>query len=95
MRGNARVGGSSPDNVRDGLASSDGSGPASSAEKVYARNHCLTPRKVALGSNLMNTGRDATRSRPWCGWPTPKPAWKSGEEAMTKVCGVVMAMLPG
>ena len=55
------IDGSSPDNARDGSASSDGSGPASSAEKVYARNHCLTPRKVALGSNLMNTGRDAAR----------------------------------
>jgi hypothetical protein len=95
MRGNARIDGSSPDNARDGSASSDGSGPASSAGKVYARNHCLTPRKVALGSNLMNMGRDAARGHRLCGWPTPKPGWRSGEEAMMKVCGVVMAMLPG
>ena len=28
-------------------------------------------------------------------WPTPKPVWRSGGEAMAKACGVVMAMLPG
>jgi hypothetical protein len=36
--------GSGPDNVRDGLALSDGPGPASSEEKAYERNRCLTPR---------------------------------------------------
>ena len=36
---------SSPDNVRDGPALSDGPGPASSEEKAYERNRCLTPRK--------------------------------------------------
>jgi hypothetical protein len=36
---------SSPDNVRDGSARSDGPGPASSEEKAYERNRYLTPRK--------------------------------------------------
>ena len=36
---------SSPDNVRDGSALSDGPGPASSEEKAYERNRHLTPRK--------------------------------------------------
>ena len=36
---------SSPDNVRDGPALSDGPGPASSEEKAYERNRHLTPRK--------------------------------------------------
>ena len=44
IRGNAGEAGSSPDNVRDGSALSDGPGSASSEEKVYARNHCLMPR---------------------------------------------------
>jgi len=43
LRRNERNGGSSPDNVRDESASSDGSGSASSEEKVYARNHCPKP----------------------------------------------------
>jgi hypothetical protein len=37
--------GSSPDNVRDGSALSDGPGLASSEEKAYERNRCLTPCK--------------------------------------------------
>ena len=61
-------GGSSPDNVRDGPALSDGPGPASSDEKVYARNHCLKPRKSSAGSNLADMGRCAVRGLVrWCG----------------------------
>ena len=57
-----------PDNVRDGSALSDGSGPASTDEKAYERNRCLKPRKSRAGSNLTDRGRCAARGRyRWCG----------------------------
>jgi hypothetical protein len=65
-RGNARDGGSSPDNVRDGSALSDDPGPASSDEKAYERNRCLTPRKSRTGSNLTDRGRCAAHDPRRC-----------------------------
>ena len=62
-RGNARDGGSSPDNVRDGSALSDGPGPASSDEKAYERNRCSTLRKSSAGSNLTDMGWCAARDQ--------------------------------
>jgi hypothetical protein len=96
--GNAGEGGSSPDNVRDGSALSDGPGPASSHEKVYARNHCLKPCKSNADSNLADLDRCAARD-PWAALrgagSTPKPARRCGGEATVKVRGVTVAMLSG
>ncbi len=73
-RGTPGRAGAASDNVRDGLGLSDGPGPASSDEKVYVRNRCLTPRKSSAGSNLTDTGRCAARGRPAAaGRSTPKP----------------------
>jgi hypothetical protein len=96
-RGNARDGGSSPDNVRDGSALSDDPGPASSDEKAYERNCCLKPRKSAAGSNLTDMGRSAVRGLVSVTRrePTPKPVYRSGGEATSKYCGVGVAMLSG
>ena len=58
-------------------------------------NQWLTPRKPLAGSNLAGMGGvqcvavvERVRS-------TPKPPFGTGEEAMVKVCGVAVAMLPG
>jgi hypothetical protein len=61
VRGTPGKAGAASDNVRDGLALSDSPGPASSDEKAYVRNRCLTLRKSSAGSNLADRGRCAVR----------------------------------
>lgn len=94
IRGTPGKAGAASDNVREGLALSDSPGPASSDEKAYVRNRCLTLRKSSAGSNLTDRGRCAVRG---ClvsaRRPTPKPVERSGGEATVKACGVVVAML--
>jgi hypothetical protein len=54
-----------------------------------------TFRKRRTGSNLVDMGRGAVRDR-WDGWAVNSEAGKfAGGEAMVKVCGVAVAMLPG
>jgi hypothetical protein len=54
-------------------------------------------RKRRAGSNLVDMGWSAVRGRlsRWDGCSTPKPGEIAGGEATVKVCGVVVAMLPG
>jgi hypothetical protein len=56
-------------------------------------NQCSTLRNREAGSNLVDMGRCAVRGRP-VGRSTPKPFSSGGGEAMVKVCGVAVAMLP-
>jgi hypothetical protein len=58
-------------------------------------NQCLTLRNSEAGSNLVDMGRCAAHDpvASAVGW-TPKPFSSDGQEAMVKVCGVAVAMLP-
>jgi hypothetical protein len=58
-------------------------------------NQCLTLRNSEVGSNLVDMGRCAAHDPEVsaAGW-TPKPFSSGGGEAMVKVCGVAVAMLP-
>jgi hypothetical protein len=61
--------------------------------KVYVRNQRLKPLKGRTGSNLVDVGREAAHVRHVRA--TPKLADRANEEAMGKVCGVLIAMLQG
>jgi hypothetical protein len=60
-------------------------------------NQCLTLRNSEAGSNLVDMGRYAVHDKRSKveRESTPKPFSSSGGEAMVKVCGVAVAMLPG
>ena len=63
--------------------------------KVYeSRNQWSNPLKARTGPNLVEMGRDAAHVRALAR-ATPMPANGAGQEAMVKVCGVVMARLQG
>ena len=54
-----------------------------------------TFRKRRTRSNLVDMGGGAARDRWVDARSTPKPGSFAGGEAMVKVCGVTVAMLPG
>ncbi len=100
IRGTPGKAGAASDNVRDGLALSDSPGPASSDEKAYVRNRCLTLRKSSAGSNLTDMGRCAVRG---ClvsaGRPTPKPVvsvrWGGHGESLRRSRGDAVGVKAG
>ena len=80
---------------RVGTARRPGSGERDG--KVHeCRNQWLNPLKSRTGSNLVDMGRIAVRAMASSG---PRQLFAAltgrGEEAMGKVCGVLMAMLQG
>ena len=100
VRGTPGRAGAASDDVRDGLGLSDGPGPASSDEKAYVRNRCLTLRKSSAGSNLTDMGRCAVRG--WfvsAGWPTPKPVavvrWGGHGECLRRSRGEAVGVKVG
>ena len=63
--------------------------------KVYeSRNQWSNPLKSRTGSNLVDMGRAAVHVRVEARM-TPSSAYRVGQEAMGKVCGVPMARLQG
>jgi hypothetical protein len=66
------------------------------SEGAARANQWWKLRNGEAGSNLADLGRSAAHERPGgmpSGCSTPKPISSLGEEAMVKVCGVVVAML--
>ena len=92
----------SADTGVDGKPSNDGRigtarrcGPGKRDRKVDERNRCLTPRKDASGSNLVDLGRMQRTLSGLAGWRLRSRSFDAGGEATRKACGVLVAMLPG
>jgi hypothetical protein len=91
-----RVGAAPTTTGRSGTARRAGSGKQ--GRMVQRRvNQWWNPRKRRAGSNLVDVGRPAAHAghrRSWC-LATPEVTAFVPEEATRKVCGVLVARLPG